>query len=317
MLKREWEGDARRATDRDFELVAKDLGVEERVIRAVWEVEAAGQPFQPDGSLTRRFEPHKLKRPVGNWRTSMKISKAAREQMFLKAYAKDPEDAMSATSWGSPQIMGFNHMKAGYMSASVMVELFADDEAEQLRGFASLIRAFGLISALKAHDWHTFALRYNGNANAADYAPKMESAYRRLGGKASPVVLGYGSEGEAVRVLQRALGIKEDGHFGPATRDAVIEFQTKYGLTADGVVGAVTWGKITDITEVKPKTQETQGQRLAAIGEYVALGSTASGAVATLGASLPESTMNIVVIGMMIVASVGIGIWCWRRFKAS
>ena len=55
-----------------------------------------------------------------------------------------------------------------------------------------------------------------------------------------------GSQGEKVRKLQerlQALGYYEgevDGQFGPGTRDAVIAFQKKNGLDADGLAGAET-----------------------------------------------------------------------------
>ena len=50
-----------------------------------------------------------------------------------------------------------------------------------------------------------------------------------------------GSKGEAVRTLQRLLGIKVDGDFGPATEKAVVQFQKSKGITADGIVGNKTW----------------------------------------------------------------------------
>ena len=50
-----------------------------------------------------------------------------------------------------------------------------------------------------------------------------------------------GSKGEDVKVLQRALGITDDGDFGPGTEKAVKEFQKNHGLVADGIVGNKTW----------------------------------------------------------------------------
>ena len=35
-----------------------------------------------------------------------------------------------------------------------------------------------------------------------------------------------------------------DGKFGAKTREAVMAFQLAYGLTADGIVGGVTWQEI-------------------------------------------------------------------------
>ena len=50
-----------------------------------------------------------------------------------------------------------------------------------------------------------------------------------------------GSQGEAVKALQRVLHLQEDGIFGKMTDEAVREYQAWNGLTVDGVVGPRTW----------------------------------------------------------------------------
>jgi peptidoglycan hydrolase-like protein with peptidoglycan-binding domain len=47
-----------------------------------------------------------------------------------------------------------------------------------------------------------------------------------------------------VAELQDFLGIKADGKFGSGTEAAVIEYQSKNGLTPDGVVGPKTFASI-------------------------------------------------------------------------
>jgi N-acetyl-anhydromuramyl-L-alanine amidase AmpD len=54
-------------------------------------------------------------------------------------------------------------------------------------------------------------------------------------------MLRKGDQGNSVRVLQSLLRIGVDGGFGPETETAVKAFQSKHGLTPDGLVGPETW----------------------------------------------------------------------------
>jgi murein L,D-transpeptidase YcbB/YkuD len=68
-------------------------------------------------------------------------------------------------------------------------------------------------------------------------------------------VLRRGSRGERVRFLQRLLNdwlanppgrapLVLDGIFGPRTQAAVVAFQRRNGLPADGIVGSRTWNAL-------------------------------------------------------------------------
>ena len=58
------------------------------------------------------------------------------------------------------------------------------------------------------------------------------------------MLLRKGDNNEQVKLLQQKLGIEPIGNFGPKTEEAVKAFQTKHGLTPDGIVGDGTWAKI-------------------------------------------------------------------------
>ena len=69
--------------------------------------------------------------------------------------------------------------------------------------------------------------------------------------------LRLGSRGENVSIMQMALNVINqgwgnsnqlvvDGIFGAATEAAVRAFQTRVGLTADGIIGRNTWGAISE-----------------------------------------------------------------------
>jgi len=63
------------------------------------------------------------------------------------------------------------------------------------------------------------------------------------------MLLKRGDNNESVKQLQTKLGLEAIGNYGPKTEDAVKAFQTKNGLTPDGIVGNTTWNKIMGITE--------------------------------------------------------------------
>lgn len=59
-----------------------------------------------------------------------------------------------------------------------------------------------------------------------------------------PAVLKFGSHGDRVQRVRRALGFKAGSFFGMGTRDAVQQFQRKHDLTPDGRVGPLTWAAL-------------------------------------------------------------------------
>jgi len=45
-------------------------------------------------------------------------------------------------------------------------------------------------------------------------------------------------------LVQKKVGAKADGWFGPGTESRVKKWQRSNGLTADGIVGPKTWAKM-------------------------------------------------------------------------
>lgn len=239
-----WQGKARGRSPSALRQAADRLGCEEAAIAAVWEVEAAGRGFRADGTLERRFEPHHMPGATSSWRDSLRIGRARRDAMMEAAFGRQPEATLRASSFGAPQIMGFNAEACGFLSASAMVEAMADSEDAQVEAFVALIEDWGIATHLRSHDWVAFARRYNGSGQAEVYGGRIARAYRRHAGKPSDTVLRRGMRGDAVRALQEALGLAEhevDGIFGPATEAELREFQRRAGLQVDGIAGNRTW----------------------------------------------------------------------------
>jgi Putative peptidoglycan binding domain len=94
------------------------------------------------------------------------------------------------------------------------------------------------------------------------------------------VLLSQGDESTAVAELQRALGIADDGIFGPHTRAAVIAFQKRHGLPATGKVDVKTWLKLfpTDmIVYAPPGAKSALGVNDSDEPEWAAVSTAAAG----------------------------------------
>lgn len=81
-----------------------------------------------------------------------------------------------------------------------------------------------------------------GDIGLADRQRRYGVAMQALTGDIPPraaisTTLRQGSRGDAVKQMQRKLGIAADGVFGPGTAKAVKAWQSKNGLTADGIMG--------------------------------------------------------------------------------
>ena len=72
------------------------------------------------------------------------------------------------------------------------------------------------------------------------------------------MTLKIGSQGAEVVQLQLFLKITSDGDFGPGTDKAVKAWQTKNGLTADGIVGDNTWAKMFPAARVSQPANPVQ-----------------------------------------------------------
>lgn len=89
-------------------------------------------------------------------------------------------------------------------------------------------------------------------------------------------ILKIGSNGSAVKTLQKNLNtlikakLTVDGEFGTATYNAVIKFQTKYKLTADGIVGENTQKKINSLLKKKNNSTATTHSTKSVVGEVTA-----------------------------------------------
>lgn len=322
-----------RPSEHVFAEVAAKIGCDLAAIRAVFKVEAAGKFFNSDGSLVRRFEPHHFPqrhwatigfnpKSVKPWKASLRLSTSKRRAMFKKAFEIDRESAMRAASWGAPQIMGFNYLWCGYGSATALVESFKDAD-EQVRAFGDFVISKKLDSAIRSHDWLTFATGYNGSGQARAYAAKIESAYRKASGKPSDEVLREGSKGDSVYALQVRLvelGLLDsaDADFGPLTYSAVIRFQAAHNLKTDGVVGAKTWAALrcaVPEASAEPEPQEAEGDKsIEAVAKYLA--PTAGGGVAGRFLSDLGTTAELVIVGGVVAGGlVVLAVWALPKLR--
>ena len=186
-------GGAKGVTDADYERVAKALGCETAVIKAVADVEAGGDGFFSSRRPKILFEAHQFSKHTGRkydrlhpgissatWNKALYAGGEAEYDRLLRAMVLDREAALKSASWGRFQIMGFNHSSAGHATVALFVDAMFRSESAHLEAFAAFLKSTGLADSLKKKEWAKFAKGYNGPAYAENkYDTKLEQAYNK------------------------------------------------------------------------------------------------------------------------------------------
>lgn len=189
---------------------AKRLDIDPVAVLAVWYVESGGRSFTP-GKPVLRLENHKFfkfwgvdheplfdkhfqfgghagvpgashknhkfrNKATDAWRSVHVDSQDREYEAFALAEKLGGREAASlSSSFGGPQIMGFNHRSCGYLSANAMADAFGLDQRWQVLGFYDFCKTNNLIDEVKNKQWIPFGQKYNGNG--AVYGPKLKAAY--------------------------------------------------------------------------------------------------------------------------------------------
>ncbi len=230
------------------------LDVGEPAIWAVLTVETRGFGFLPDRRPQILFERHWFSRltdrrfdaahpDISNRNPGGYKGGSAEYDRLKQAIALDEEAALKSASWGLPQMMGFNHVAAGFDTPAAMVAAMVDTEDAQLKALGGFIKSNSkMLRAIQQHDWASFAAAYNGpNFRKNHYDSRLAAAFAKsksmipdLGLRAAQVALTY-------------LGFDPgpvDGLPGRRTAGAIGDFQASQDLTVTGILDEDTDAKL-------------------------------------------------------------------------
>lgn len=184
--------------EKDYERIAKELGIESAAIRAVVEIETGKlhKGFNADGSVIINFDLPVFRQVTARRGIDIRfLTSEALEPVNIKKYgsqqaaqharlkaamAIDSISAIESTFWGMFQIGGSNWKLCGTASREEFVERMKRSEYDQLSLFANYIRNTGLLTHLKNKNWAVFSRIYNGPSYAErNYHTRMAAAYRK------------------------------------------------------------------------------------------------------------------------------------------
>lgn len=192
-------------TESQFNEAAEIIGCDTAVIKAVYAVEARSKGFLDDGKVKILFEPHIFWQELVRFGLDPNKYVAGNEDILYRKWQRGKygpetkqwsrldravrifkEAAMNSASYGSFQIMGFNHKACLYTSAEAMVIAFEKNEYEHLKAFCLYVKKSGLADELQRKDWAGFAKGYNGPGYKGspytvtdDYDLKLAAAYKK------------------------------------------------------------------------------------------------------------------------------------------
>ncbi|HEY6871630.1 MAG TPA: N-acetylmuramidase domain-containing protein [Geobacteraceae bacterium] len=145
---------------------------------AVFYVES-GTAYDPaTGLVIIRFEPQIFSKKTGKDVPWARGGQKTEWQNLETAYGVNPEAALLATSYGLPQLMGFNCWVTKFATVREMVLAFQDSCREQVAGFFGFVKKNSLDRYILDEDWRAFTKRYNGPGNVDDYSAKLIGALK-------------------------------------------------------------------------------------------------------------------------------------------
>lgn len=178
-------------SESDFQDVANQLGCKVAAIKAVAEVESAGDAFFSNGKPKILYEAHIFSRLTNHkydsshpsissrsWNRSLYVGGPQEYARLEKAMELDVTEALKSTSWGRFQIMGFNYSAAGFASVEAFVQTMFTSQRKQLDAFVNFVKSKGLEKHLITLNWAAFAEGYNGSQYAQNkYDVKLKKAF--------------------------------------------------------------------------------------------------------------------------------------------
>jgi N-acetylmuramidase/Putative peptidoglycan binding domain len=244
-MRLEFVGKAQALSAEGFASCVQSLSVKAPEIWAVLAVETSGCGFLPDRRPQILFERHVFHRLTGGRFDDGDISdptpggygSSGKHQYdrLSRAIAKDRTAALQSASWGLGQILGENCAIAGFADVETMVAAMSDSEDAQLQAVCAFIKHSKLDVCMQAHDWASFARKYNGPGYAKNqYDVHLRGEYAKYSVGALPNL-----DVRAAQLYLTFCGYHPgpiDGSSGTMTRAAIAGFQATQGLPKTGEV---------------------------------------------------------------------------------
>ncbi len=242
--------------------VTDALGVHPPEIWAVLSVETSGCGYLPDRRPQILYERHVFHRLTHGQFDDGDISapipggygaRGAHQYVRLAAaIEKDRAAALLSASWGIGQILGANHLLAGFQGVEEMVTAICESEDRQIAAMSSFLQGAGLGAPLLAHDWATFARGYNGpNYATIRYDVRLKQAFRKYSAGPSPDLII-----RAAQLYLAYLGFppgRIDGVAGTRTLAALAQFQSQGEPTGVKTIDAPTVARLASALTTQAK----------------------------------------------------------------
>jgi len=187
------QGTASAISERDYDEAARSLNCEAAAVKAVAAVESAGHGFLASGKPKILFESRVFSRETEHKYDHLFPDISSRHQKralyrggedeykrLKKAMLLDRTAALRSASWGKFQILGLNFHMAGQPSLSSFIGAMFQSEGAHLDAFCAFVTSRHLVTALRSHDWASFAERYNGTGySEKHYDRRIKEEYDR------------------------------------------------------------------------------------------------------------------------------------------